>query len=78
MPNLEQAINFCNKFFTTQKNLHPNTKDEILKSALIYQFLYVNYLNEPISMNQILEKHPNIGLIGPGSCTLNTNYQFLI
>ena len=68
-----EAINFCNECFTTQKKLHPNTKDETIKSALVYQLLYFDYLNEPISIDEIIDKHPDIGLIGPGSCTIIFN-----
>ena len=53
--------------FRVTKQEHPNVYDVILKSALVYQYLYLNHFDEMISIDKVLELNNNeIGLIGPG------------
>ena len=53
--------------FRVTKQEHPNVYDVILKSALVYQYLYLNHFDEMISIDKVLELNNNeIGLIGHG------------
>jgi hypothetical protein len=56
-----------------QKHLNEATSNfqdinniRILKSALVYQYLSTKYLAEPLSLETILNKYEDLGLIGPG------------
>ena len=48
-------------------NLHPELDIRQIKSALIYQCLSNYYTHEAITLDEVLSKHPGIGLIGPGN-----------
>ena len=63
--NIIEYVKVC---FRKTKQDHPNVRDVILKSALVYQYLYLNNFDERISIDKILELNDNeIGLIGPGN-----------
>ena len=65
---ISETIKYVNCFFEEIKQQHNSVNDVILKSALVYQYLYLNNFDEMISMDKILELNDNeIGLIGPGN-----------
>ena len=70
-----ETIDYVKHHFKTIKQEHNNVNDVILKSALVYQYLYLNNFDTLISIDNILELNNNeIGLIGPGNGYLT---QFL-
>ena len=72
---IKEVIEYVNYFFKETKQQHNNVYDVILKSALVYQYLYHKNFGVFISVNDILELNNNeIGLIGPGNGCLT---QFL-
>ena len=65
---IRDIIEYVYWSFERTKKEHPNVDDVILKSALVYQYLYLNNFDEMISIDKILELNDNeIGLIGPGN-----------
>ena len=65
---ISDTIKYVKVCFRKTKQQHPNVDDVILKSALVYQYLYLNNFDEMISIDKILELNDNeIGLIGPGN-----------
>ena len=64
---IKEAIKYIKFFFKETKQQHHNIDDSILKSALVYQYLYHKHFNTFIPINSILYTHKDIGLIGPGS-----------
>ena len=57
-------------FYTPQhyKRKHLNINQEILKSALVFQYLALKHLNALITIDDILsENHGETGLIGHGN-----------
>ena len=69
---IRETIKYVKVCFRKTKQEHPNVDDIILKSALVYQYLYLNNFDEMISMDKILELNDNeIGLIGPGNGCLS-------
>ena len=42
-------------------------KRRIIAAALIYQFLIEKWTDKTLTLDKILIKHPDIGLIGPGN-----------
>ena len=72
---IREVIEYVNHTFERTKQEHNSVNDVILKSALVYQYLYLNNFNILISIDDILELNNNeIGLIGPGNGCLT---QFL-
>ena len=64
---ISDIIDYVNLSFERTKREHPNVYDVILKSASVYQYLYLNHFDEMISIDKVLELNNNeIGLIGPG------------
>ena len=64
---ISETIEHINRFFEETKQQHNNVNDVILKSALVYQHLYLRNFNTNISIDDVLELNNNeIGLIGPG------------
>lgn len=78
MTVLSQAINHSNNNILKAKSENLNIREEIRKSTLVYQFLSKYYNHENYTVREILAVHSDIGLIGPGSCTYNTKYEFII
>lgn len=65
---IKDIIKYINFFFNETKEQHPNINVVILKSALVYQYLYHKHFQTYISIDDILELNNNeIGLIGPGN-----------
>ena len=65
---IKDILESVNYFMNETQQQHPNTNEVILKSALIYQFLYHKHFNKPLSINRILEMNDGeIGLLGPGN-----------
>ena len=48
--------------------------DRILKASLAYQYLCIK-ANEDLSLKEILEKHSDLGLIGPGHGTITRKLE---
>ena len=65
---ISDTIKYVKCLFKKTKQQHNNVNDVILKSALVYQYLYLCNFDEMIPINDILELNNNeIGLIGPGN-----------
>ena len=63
---MSETIGYVNPFFEETKRKHNSVNDVILKSALVYQYLYLCNFDTMILINDILELNNNeIGLIGP-------------
>ena len=60
----EVAI-FVNKNIDKTIKEYPDTQIQILKACLTYQFLYNKYVKLFISINEILEMEPDLGLTRP-------------
>ena len=72
---ISETIKYVNCLFEITKPKYEKVNDVILKSALVYQYLYLNNFDILISIDDILELNNNeIGLIGPGNGCLT---QFL-
>ena len=72
---ISDTIKYVKHSLKTTKQQHNNVNDVILKSALVYQYLYFRNFNKMILIKDILELNNNeIGLIGPGNGCLT---QFL-
>ena len=64
---ISETIQYVNCFFEETKQQHKSVNDVILKSALVYQYLYLRNFKTDISIDDVLELNNNeIGLIGPG------------
>ena len=65
---ISETIKFVKCLFKKTKQQHNNVNDVILKSALVYQYLYLCNFDTIIPIDDILELNNNeIGLIGPGN-----------
>ena len=65
---ISETIKYVNYSFKRTKQEHNSVTDVILKSALVYQYLYLNNFDIHISIDDVLELNNNqIGLIGPGN-----------
>ena len=65
---ISETIKYVKCLFKKTKQQHNNVNDVILKSALVYQYLYLCNFDTMIPINDILELNNNeIGLIGPGN-----------
>ena len=65
---IEEVIKYVKDHFKEVKEQHNNLNDVILKSALVYQYRYLNHYDEILSTDEILKLNNNeIGLIGPGN-----------
>ena len=72
---ISETIKYVNCFFEETKQQHNSVNDVILKSALVYQYLYLRNFKTYISIDRVLELNDNeIGLICPGNGCLT---QFL-
>ena len=64
---ISETIKYVKCLFKKTKQQHNNVNDVILKSALVYQYLYLCNFDTMIPIEDILELNNNeIGLIGPG------------
>ena len=65
---IREVLKYVDFFFDETKRKHNQIDDTILKSALVYQYLYHLHFNTYISVSDVLELNDNeIGLIGPGN-----------
>ena len=65
---ISDTIKYVNCCFKEIKKQHKSVNDVILKSALVYQYLYLNHYDIMLSIDDVLELNNNeIGLIGPGN-----------
>ena len=64
---IEDIIKYVEHSFEETKKQYPYVDDSILKSSLVYQFLYHKHFNKLHTVENILHVHKDIGLIGPGS-----------
>ena len=65
---ISDTIKYVNCLFEITKPKYEKVNDVILKSALVYQYLYLNNFDTLISIDRVLELNNNeIGLIGPGN-----------
>ena len=65
---ISDTIKYVYHNFIKTKQQHKSVNDVILKSALVYQYLYLCHFDISISIDDILELNNNeIGLIGPGN-----------
>ena len=72
---ISETIKYVKCSFKKTKQQHNNVNDVILKSALVYQYLYLCNFDTMIPIHDILKLNNNeIGLIGPGNGCLT---QFL-
>ena len=68
---ISETIKYVKCFFKETKQLHLDVNDVILKSALVYQYLYIKNFKKCVSIREILEtNNGEIGLIGPGNSRL--------
>ena len=57
---------YIQRFFLETKEKHPSVENNVLKSCLVYQWLYHKHFKKYLSVNEILEiNNYDIGLIGP-------------
>ena len=65
---ISDTIKYVKCCFKIIKPQHKDVDDVILKSALVYQYLYLNHYDIILSIDDILELNNNeIGLIGNGN-----------
>ena len=65
---ISDTIKYVNYCFNKTKQQHKSVDDVILKSALVYQYLYLKHYDTMLSIDYVLELNNNeIGLIGPGN-----------
>ena len=65
---ISDTIKYVQCCFEIIKPQHKDVDDVILKSALVYQYLYLNHYDIMLPTDDILELNNNeIGLIGPGN-----------
>ena len=61
---IKEVIEYVKHSFNQTKQQHNSVNDVILKSALVYQHLYLRNFNTNISIDDVLELNNNeIGLI---------------
>jgi len=65
---IEKIQEYVDYFLDETKTQHAETNEVILKSALVYQYLYHKHFSEPLTIDQVLEINDGeIGLIGAGN-----------
>ena len=65
---ISETIKYVKCLFKKTKQQHNNVNDVILKSTLVYQYLYLCNFDTMIPIDDILKLNNNeIGLIGPGN-----------
>ena len=76
---ISETIEYVNRLIEETKQQHNNVNDVILKSALVYQYLYLNHYDTMLSIDDILELNNNeIGLIGPGNGCLTHFFEKIL
>ena len=56
---ISDTIGYVNRFFEETKQQHNSVNDVILKSALVYQYLYLCHFDISISIDDVLELNNN-------------------
>ena len=56
---IREVIEYVNHTFERTKQEHNSVNDVILKSALVYQYLYLRNFKTHISINRVLELNDN-------------------
>ena len=65
---ISETIKYVKHCFKKNNQKHNSVNDVILKSALVYQYLYLRNFKTYLSIDRVLELNDNeIGLIGPGN-----------
>ena len=65
---IQDIIKYVSQLFNETKQQHIHIDDTILKSCLVYQYLYFKHFKTILPINNILYLHDyEIGLIGPGN-----------
>ena len=65
---IRETIEYVNCHFEATKQQHNSVNDVILKSALVYQYLYLKNFKAYMTIDEVLEENNGeIGLIGPGN-----------
>lgn len=65
---IKDVIKYVSYFFDETKQQHHRFDDVILKSALVYKYLFHKHFNTYKSVSDILElNNGEIGLLGPGN-----------
>ena len=65
---IKEVINYVQFYFEQTKEVYFETEDVILKSCLVYQYLYIHHFKRYLSIKEILDlSDGDIGLIGPGN-----------
>ena len=63
---MNKIIRYVRWFTRDAERKNPGVDKRILKSALVYQFLYHKHFNKYVEVRDILLEHEDIGLIGYG------------
>ena len=65
---ISDTVKYVKCCFKIIKPQYKSVNDVILKSALVYQYLYLNHYDIILSIDEVLELNNNeIGLIAPGN-----------
>ena len=72
---ITKMVEYVKKRFDLISKYHPNHHEQILKSALAYQFLYRHYFKVNIPINHIIRIESSMGLIGPDNSNLTRFLQ---
>ena len=65
---IKNLMKYLMRFFDDTKEKYPDLNNKILKSALVYQYLFHKHFKECISIHEIIElNNGEIGLMGPGN-----------
>ena len=79
MDSPNRTLEYNNSNFKKAKSKYSDIDDQILTSALAYQYLSICYLQEMLSIDSILiENQWEIGLIGPGNSCLTQMLEFYL
>ena len=66
---LHQMEEYIKRKAQVERDNFRSVPDRILKASLAYQYLCIK-ANKDLSLKEILEKHSDLGLIGPGHGTI--------
>ena len=72
---IAKIVEYVKKSFHLISKDYPNTNEQILKSALVYQCLYRHYFKINLPLNQIIRIENSMGLIGPDNSSLTKFLQ---
>ena len=72
---IQEIIRHVKHFIKQTKINNPDIHEQVLKAALVYQYLHYKYNHSHISIIKIIKNHSDIGLIGYGSSCLTMFLQ---